>query len=165
MVRLMTIQHPVTPIELQREWGHVREVWLLSFPPNFRYPPLNLRNLLQSINAIRCLWYKYQQQGEINGTTISNVHWFTMKKVPMTIPLKSSMEFAGTSTVFWVPEDIAEMYMKDGLYDNARNVFMQREAFWASKRREVEKQMTLNNLQSNKSKADYPMSYFDNWYS
>ena len=88
-----------------------------------------------------------------------------MKKVPMTIPLKSSMEFAGTSTVFWVPEDIAEMYMKDGLYDNARNVFMQREAFWASKRREVEKQMTLNNLQSNKSKVDYPMSYFDNWYS
>ncbi len=75
------------------------------------------------------------------------------------------MEFAGTSTVFWVPEDVAEMYMKDGLYDNARNVFMQREAFWASKRREVEKQMTLNNLQSNKSKADYPMSYFDNWYS
>ena len=74
----------------------------------------------------------------------------------MAAPLESSMEFAGTSTVYWVPEDVAEMYMKKGLYDNARNVFMQREAFWASKRREVEKQMTLNSSQSNK---------FDNWYS
>ena len=74
----------------------------------------------------------------------------------MAAPLESSMEFAETSTVYWVPEDVAEMYMKKGLYDNARNVFMQREAFWASKRREVEKQMTLNNSQSNK---------FDNWYS
>ena len=61
---------------------------------------------------------------------------------------------ADTAKVSWVSEDTVEHLITQG-YDYAHIAFGKREAYWASKRREVERQMVLNNLTSN----------FDNWYS
>ena len=77
-----------------------------------------------------------------------------MKKVPMALDWMVP-GVADTARVQWVSEDIVEHLITQGYY-YAHIAFGKREAYWADKRREVERQMVLNNSHSTK---------FDNWYS
>ena len=76
-----------------------------------------------------------------------------MKKIPMALNWLIP-GVADTADVHWVSEDTVE-HLKTQGYDYAHIAFQKREAYWANKRREVERQMVLDNLTNN----------FDNWYS
>lgn len=60
-----------------------------------------------------------------------------MKKIPMIHPL--------VGNVFWVYEDEYQKFLDEGC-ENARLFFMGLESFYATKRREIEKQLAKNNI-------------------